>query len=331
MTVIFPKNNLPEPAQPWAREVQKQLANVISSDQANEINNSARDNQLNSSLISLTKVVSDVKVASAEATAAINGLTGLGSSGSSYSINASNITGGTITGVTLQTASSGQRITLGGTTLDFYSPNGSFSGRISQDGGDAVPSVRIYSADTNNYFQISNDAAFMRGSGSTISAFSGQIFLVSNLVNTSSAFTSGGTFTASSTVFMPNLGTDSSAANMRVGTGGAGQVFRSTASSRMFKNSIIPITQEIELDPKKLLEIPVVAFKYNEDYLRREDTRFDKMIPGFIAEDMKEIYPIAIEQDGGDATDWNPRYVVPSMLALIQELYTRIQTLENGA
>jgi hypothetical protein len=220
---------------------------------------------------------------------------------------------------------------LSGTTLDFYSPGGTYSGRLIQEGGDAVPSVNMVSADNSNYIQVWDSGARMFADGSTVSAFSGQILLSAGLVSTSSSFTSSGTFTASSSVFMPNLGTDSSAANMRVGTGGAGQVFRSTASSRMFKNSITPITEEIELDPKKLLEIPVVAFKYNEDYLRREDTRFNKMIPGFIAEDMKEIYPIAIEQDGGDATDWNPRYVVPSMLALIQELYTRIETLENGA
>jgi hypothetical protein len=331
MTVVFPKNNLPEPAQPWAREVQKQLSNVIASDSANEVNNAARDNQLNSSLISLTKVVSDVKIASDEANAAISGLTGLGSTGSSYTINASNINGGTITGVTVQTGSSGQRIVLSGTTLDFYSPGGTYSGKLVQEGGDAVPSVNMESSSGSNYVQVWNSGARMVGDGSSVTAFSGQVYLAAGLVSTSSSFTSSGTFTASSTVFMPNLGTDSSAANMRVGTGGAGQVFRSTASSRMFKNSITPITEEIELDPKKLLEIPVVAFKYNEDYLRREDTRFDKMIPGFIAEDMKEIYPIAIEQDGGDATDWNPRYVVPSMLALIQELYIRIETLENGA
>jgi hypothetical protein len=108
MTVVFPKNNLPEPAQPWAREVQKQLANVVTSDKANEVNNAARDNQLNSSLITLTGVVSEVKTvatqatqaaadaaaAAADANDAINGLLGLGSDGSPYTLKANNITSG---------------------------------------------------------------------------------------------------------------------------------------------------------------------------------------------------------------------------------------------
>lgn len=108
MTVVFPKNNLPEPAQPWAREVQKQLTNVVTSDRANEINNAARDNQLNSSLITLTGVVSEVKTvatqasqaaadaaaAAADANEAINGLIGLGTDGSAYTLKANNITSG---------------------------------------------------------------------------------------------------------------------------------------------------------------------------------------------------------------------------------------------
>jgi hypothetical protein len=60
MTIVFPTNNLPTAAQPWAREVQKQLANVIASDNSERINNTARDNQLNSSLISLSGVVRDL-------------------------------------------------------------------------------------------------------------------------------------------------------------------------------------------------------------------------------------------------------------------------------
>jgi hypothetical protein len=359
MVDLFPNSNLATASQPWGREVQKRLANLESQFSLQRTNSATIDAQLQASYRRLDQTVKDLiqadlniqaalaqsniaivdaaaaaddaAAAADDAQNAIDGLIGLGSTGSDYTLNASNIVGGTITGVTVQTGSSGQRIVLSGTTLDFYSPGGTYSGKLVQEGGDSVPSVNMESSSGSNYVQVWNSGARMVGDGSSVTAFFGQVYLAAGLVSTSSSFTSGGTFTASSSVFMPSLGTDSSAANMRVGTGGAGQVFRSTASSRMFKNSITPITEEIELDPKKLLEIPVVAFKYNEDYLRKEDTRFNKMIPGFIAEDMKEIYPIAIEQDGGDATDWNPRYVVPSMLALIQELYTRIETLENGA
>ena len=338
MTTVFPTNNLPTAAQPWAREVQKQLSNVIASDNSERINNTARDNQLNSSIVALTGVVADVQVATAAAQAAaddaqdaINGLTGLGSAGSPYSIYANNISGGTITGITIQTASSGQRIVLGGTTMDFYSPGGTYSGKIVQEGGDAVPSVAIESSSGSNYVQVWNSGARMVGDVSTVTAFSGQVYLAASLVSTSSSFTSGGVLTASSLVYFPGIDSSTSAANMRWGTGGPGKVQYSTASSRRFKNTIVPISEEGQLDPKKLLDIPVVAFKYNEDYLSSDDSRFNKMIPGFIAEDIEQIYQIAAEADGIGATDWNPRYVIPGMLALIQELYTKIETLEKGA
>lgn len=328
MTVIFPKNNLPEPAQPWAREVQKQLANVITSDRANEINNSTRDNQLNSSLISLTKVVSDVKIASDEATAAINGLTGLGSTGSAYTINASNInagtisgnfiSGGTISGASLVTSGT-RHVEISGTSSKYYDESGTYIGEVS-----ATSSGRSASLFMQN------------NTGSGIAVYNGGVDLYGNTGGATLTLSGGivqasGTFQANNFVFFPGIDPSSSAANMRWGTGGPGKVQYSTASSRRFKNSIVAISDEIDLDPKKLLTIPVVAFKYNEDYLSSDDLRFNKMIPGFIAEDIEEIYEIAAENDGIGASDWNPRYVIPGMLALIQELYIRIETLENGA
>ena len=66
MTTVFPTNNLPTASQPWAREVQKQLVNLIASDNSERINNTARDNQLNSSIIALSGVVSQVTTALTE-------------------------------------------------------------------------------------------------------------------------------------------------------------------------------------------------------------------------------------------------------------------------
>ncbi len=60
MTVVFPNSNLPTSSQPWAREIQKQLSNIISSNTSSQINNAARDNQLNSSIIALNGVVNGV-------------------------------------------------------------------------------------------------------------------------------------------------------------------------------------------------------------------------------------------------------------------------------
>ena len=54
------------------------------------------------------------------------------------------------------------------------------------------------------------------------------------------------------------------------------------------------------------------------------------MLPGFIAEEMAEIYPIAADKVDGVVESWNDRFVVPGMLALIQDLYTRVTILEGN-
>jgi hypothetical protein len=341
MTVVFPKNNLPEPAQPWAREVQKQLTNVIASDLANEINNAARDNQLNSSLITLTKTVSDVKVASQEASDAINGLIGLGSTGSDYTLNASNIVGGTITGVTFRTAPSGQRVELSGTSISFYNDS-IFTGTIF---GSTVDSGSITIQSANGVGQLVafqgsgfNGGAFVGTSTANYLSSLGDSYIsggtfrstaTTNIFNNSVSISGG--FTASGRVFFTGIGTTTNAANVRVGTGGGSEIFQVTSSSKRFKNSIENFLEVDPISPKKLLEIPVVKFKYNNDYLNENDPRFNSYVPGFIAEDINEIYPIAVEIEENIAQDWNPRFLIPGMLALIQELYTRIETLENGA
>lgn len=113
--MIFPSDNLGTASKPWAREVTKQLSNIIDTTVSNEINNAARDNQLNSSIIaasaaataaqsaadaaaSAAAVAGDAATAAgaaaSDANDAINGLLGLGSEGSGYTLNVSNITSG---------------------------------------------------------------------------------------------------------------------------------------------------------------------------------------------------------------------------------------------
>jgi hypothetical protein len=57
MALIFPTNNLPEASQAWAREIQKQLVNVVSANNANQINNTARDSQLANSVASINGTI----------------------------------------------------------------------------------------------------------------------------------------------------------------------------------------------------------------------------------------------------------------------------------
>jgi hypothetical protein len=104
---------------------------------------------------------------------------------------------------------------------------------------------------------------------------------------------------------------------------------RSTASSLRYKDNVVDLRTVADIDPKKLLDVPVRAFSYKTDYLDAADDRAGLMLPGFIAEEVAAIYPIAADKVDGVVESWNDRFVVPGMLALIQDLHARVETLEN--
>ena len=121
--------------------------------------------------------------------------------------------------------------------------------------------------------------------------------------------------------------TSSSAANVQIND--AGTLRRSASSSKRYKHDIRPLADA--LDASKLLSVPVVQYIYNEGYLPEDDPRCGQYIPGFIAEDIAGLYPAAAETNAdGQPEDWNIRLIVPPMLALIQDLYKRIEQLEQG-
>lgn len=121
--------------------------------------------------------------------------------------------------------------------------------------------------------------------------------------------------------------TTTAAANMLIATIPLAYLYRSTASSGRWKNSIENLSGE--LNANKLLELPVHQFKFNNDYLDENDQRYETFVPGFIAEEVAEVYPIAAELDGeGLPSDWNVRLLLPPMLQLIQDQAKKIEELE---
>jgi len=105
---------------------------------------------------------------------------------------------------------------------------------------------------------------------------------------------------------------------------------RSTSSSLRYKENVVDIRTVPALDPNKLLSLPVRAFTYKADYLDSADDRSNAPLPGFIAEEVATAYEIAADKNDGVIESWNDRFVVPGMLALIQDLHARVSTLEGG-
>jgi hypothetical protein len=127
----------------------------------------------------------------------------------------------------------------------------------------------------------------------------------------------------------PNITTSTAAANLRWGTTTGGRIFEIVPSSERFKENIVGLNDVYELDSKKLLDLPVRAFSYKNDYLSLGDERSEIMVPGFITEEMDAIYPIAVDYENGLPHNWNEKYIIPGMLALIQDQEKRIKALEG--
>jgi len=119
----------------------------------------------------------------------------------------------------------------------------------------------------------------------------------------------------------------SAATNCYITTGGLIRKTTNTSSAR-YKENITDITSVPGLDPKALLKLPVRAFTYKEGHIPTTDDRYGQMLPGFIAEEVDAIYPIAVDYENGVET-WNSFYIIPALLALIQDQEARIKALEG--
>ena len=102
-------------------------------------------------------------------------------------------------------------------------------------------------------------------------------------------------------------------------------VSKVSSSSKRYKNHVRDMSIE---EAEKLLDVPVVWFKYKNGYLMPGD-RFDgKPIPGFYAEDVYDAFPEgAMLNEDGQVEDWNYRTMIPAMMKLIQNQQETINNL----
>lgn len=123
--------------------------------------------------------------------------------------------------------------------------------------------------------------------------------------------------------------TTSSSPNMYITS--SGWLKRSTnTSSQRYKKDIKDLQNE-ELNPERLYNLKIKQFKYTEKYQPpKEDIRYNKDLVGFIAEDVEEVYPIAVDyNEDGQVENWNERYMIPAMLKLIQEQHIEIEQMKK--
>ena len=185
----------------------------------------------------------------------------------------------------------------------------------------------------NSYFQIKTDGSFVAKKG-TIGDFTikdGKIstgYATLSMRSHAFVFNYGleirpGTskFSDGSDAFKVfNLTHVTSGGHMVFGNDGATVCYLSSSSKR-YKDHIADMTLN---EAKKILDVPVIWFKYKENYLSPTDWLNGKKLPGFYAEDVYAALPEAAQiNENGEPEDWNFRVIIPAMLKLIQNLYER--------
>lgn len=221
--------------------------------------------------------------------------------------------------------------TIGGFTVGSTFLSGSGNFRINSDTGNAA-----FNALTSNGSMLVNAGIVLASGTSTVSAGGNTFNNVGNmnipsgtLTLTSGNLSVGGSATVSGQFTATDAGTNTNTNTPNAWLSSSGILRRSTSSSTRYKEDIVDLVDVSELDPKNLYDLPVRAFRYKPEHLSAEDDRAGVLMPGFIAEEVDAVYPIAADYEDGPES-WNDRMIVPALLSLIQDLNTRVAQLEAG-
>jgi hypothetical protein len=237
------------------------------------------------------------------------------------SITVDRLTAGTLTAFTLRTSSGARRVTVSASTNSISFTESSTT--VGHVGPAATDGVVIHYGSTFNPNVTTYPLAYVSSNSVIIAQAAAKYVEVSS----TGVVMNGNVYTLDA-FYNQDPSTSANAANTRMDTDG--RTRRSTASSARFKEEIANISTVADLDPSKLLSIPIRAFKFKSDYLDPTDNRAGMVVPGLIAEEVAEHYPIAADRgNDGVVENWNERFVIPGMLALIQDLHGRVATLEG--
>lgn len=247
---------------------------------------------------------------------------------SGSTIEGSNITGSSITTPKFTVDSNGNMAcTDANVSGTITSNNANITGGrfiVNASSGTNVVQVRNKD-DINEQVGIQYDGVFVYNNSGNAGISSGGISAWGSGV--SSHFTK-------SDIIHPAIWNKTTSSSPNVYIDNSGYFYRSTSvSSQRYKTNIKDIEDE-KLDPHKLYNLKVKQFKYKEEFLNKNDARYNKNLIGFIAEEVEKIYPIATDyekdKDGNIIVEnWNERYIIPAMLKLVQEQHEQIEQLQK--
>lgn len=243
-----------------------------------------------------------------------NGITGVGSA---------TITGGLISGSSINIGSGAFTVNSAGA---LYASSATIYGTIYASAGSFSGSVTATTGSIGG-FVLGNNYIGNPSTSYGINSLNG--FATFSITGVSGLISSGGVSAAGELNAQLAINSSVSAATNCYITS-AGDVRKtSTTSSQRYKQNITDIANVAELNPKALLNLPVRAFTYIDGHIPKTDDRYGQMLPGFIAEEVDAVYPIAVDYENGVET-WNSFYIIPALLSLIQDQEKRIKLLEGN-
>lgn len=224
----------------------------------------------------------------------------------------------TMTGGSIKVSASDSTSVIKLIGSSFYShlkPDGLEMGWNNSGGLSHVTANAFYLASGANQTNITAGAIYVNNS---------RVATISDL----SDYYSSGDNIYANRLYVQGAGNISGDPNARLAASSPYQLGYASGSSRAFKHDIKPV-ENSELNPEKLYGVEVVQFKYNDDYLDENDQRYGIDCIGFIAEQVNEVYPIAADCETGSPRNWEMRYLIPPMLALIQQQKKEIEQLKE--
>lgn len=104
------------------------------------------------------------------------------------------------------------------------------------------------------------------------------------------------------------------------------RVYRSSSSKR-YKTIGRNVSEE---DIEKWYQIQPVWAKYKNDYVNRNSSCFNKVMPMLIAEDVEAYLPTAaVKNEEGLTDDWSERILIPAMFAMIKSQKEQIDAMKK--
>jgi hypothetical protein len=237
------------------------------------------------------------------------------------SITVDRLQAGTLTAFTLRTSSGARRVTVSASTNSISFTESSTT--VGHVGPAATDGIVIHYGSTFNPNVTTYPLAYVSSNSVIIAQAAAKYVEVSS----TGVVMNGNVYTLDA-FYNQDPSTSANAANTRMDSDG--RTRRSTASSARFKEDITDIANVPDMAPAKLLSLPIRAFRFKSDYLDPTDNRAGMLVPGLVAEEVAEHYPIAADHSGGVIENWNERFIIPGMLGLIQDLHARVTTLEGG-